>query len=430
MGDSEHRNTDVGSMWVPPRKYPPSALDEAGPVHQQPIHQQSIHQQPERNHFGRVIAVLALIGALVLGFGVARDRVELSWLPERTSSPGQAAAIGPPPPPPLDVNAVAAVVNPTLVNIDVVVGPLELQGAGTGIVLTPDGQILTSHHVIKGAVDISVTDVANGLIYDATPVGYDSSHDVALLQLSNAASLPTARIGDSKRVRLGDEVVAIGNAGGVGGTPTSAPGKATSLESTIIARNDSDYSRKYLSDLIEVEANVVAGQSGGSLVDRSGAVIGLITAGTPPPEVEETPIPAPEPLQPPPPLPPPPPHRGYAVPINQAMAIVAQIQSGTRSDTVHIGPTATLGTLVTDPAGSEKKGAHVELAIYGTPAFEAGVTRGDVITAIDGHPIASTKQLRAELSAHLPGDSVALALTDESGSNRTVRAVLADGPPN
>ncbi len=415
MGDSEHRNTDVGSMWVPPRKYPAPALDDARPV----------HAKPERNHVGRVVAVLALIGALVLGFGVVRDRVQLSWLQERTGGSGPAAQIAPPPPlPPLDVNAVATVVNPTLVNIDVVVGPLELQGAGTGIVLTPDGQILTSHHVIKGAVHISVTDVANGLIYDATTVGYDSSHDVALLQLSNAASLPTARIGDSTRVRLGDEVVAIGNAGGAGGTPTSAPGKATSLESTIIARNDSDYSRKYLSDLIEVEANVVAGQSGGSLVDRSGAVIGVITAGTPPPDPEEASMPAPEPP------PPAAPHRGYAVPINQAMAIVTQIQSGTRSDTVHIGPTATLGTLVTDPVGSEKKGAHVELAIFGTPAFEAGVTRGDIITTMNGHPIASTKELRAELSAHVPGDNVALGITDEAGVSRLVRVVLADGPPN
>ncbi|MBJ8347818.1 S1C family serine protease [Antrihabitans sp. YC2-6] len=410
--DGEER-PDVGRMWVPPQRVGP----------------QRIQPEPRSGGFARVIVTVLVLAGVVGGLGLASDQWDLGKLfdgrPGSTSDARGALPVEVPKPP-LDVNAVAAAVNPTIVNINVTVGPLELEGAGTGIMLTPDGQVLTSHHVIKGAVTISVTDVGNGLIYDATPVGYDSSHDIALLQLVNAADLPAARIGDSETVDVGDEVVAIGNAGGVGGTPTVSPGRTTDLDGSIVARNESDYSRKVLNDLIEIEAEVRAGQSGGALVNSTGEVVGVITAASLNPEAENiesttpTAVPGSGPVEPVEPT------QAYAVPIDQAMQIVAQIRSGQRTDTVHIGPTATLGALVSN----DDRGARVEVAIYGTPAYEAGLRSGDVITAVDEQPIDSSTALRIELNGRTPGDALRLAVTDEAGASRIVSVTLADGPPN
>lgn len=408
-------------------------MDESGHEH---------NRAEPRHYIAKTVTVFALVAAL-LGFGIVADFWEIDW-PGTTTRPhtsAQAVQTSTRAPlPPLDVDAVAGTVNPSLVNITVSVGPLELQGAGSGIVLTGDGQVLTSHHVIKGAVDISVTDVTTGLIYDATTLGYDSTHDIALLQLQNAADLRGARLGNSDDVAVGDEIVAMGNAGGRGGMPTTSPGKTTALDATIVARNESDFSREYLTDLIEVEAAVAPGQSGGALADTTGAVIGMVTAATIPADSDtdaelpaEPPavVPAPTEPDPDPPLP----TMGYAIPINQVLDVVEQINSGRRSDEVHIGPTATLGVLVTTvdetrPDGTPVVGARIEIAMYGSPAYEAGLVRGDLISAIDGIPVESSKTLREAISARLPGVVIRLDITDETGSTRKVDVVLADGPPN
>lgn len=399
-------------MWVPPGGAEPPPLLPAQPP------------APSRRGGAvrALVAVCLLVVALVVGGKVVGDR---NWtLPWKGDTPSAAPIAPIAPSPPLDFAAVSAIINPTLVNIDVVVGPLEMRGAGTGIVLSSNGQILTCHHVVKGAIEIQVTDVGNGLIYDATVVGYDSTHDVAVLQLVNAVDLATARVGDSSKVRFGDEVLASGNARGAGGTPTSVAGKVTDVDATIVARSQADYSRKYLNGLIEVEATVVPGQSGGSLANSAGEVIGLITAAsmTPDPDatptVEPTPQAAPEPGQ------------GYAVPIKDAMAIADQIRSGQRSDTVHIGPTATLGVVVSDSKSPKFMGAQVEIAVFDSPAYAAGLDTGDVITAIDGKPVDSSTALRAEISARSPDDVVVLDVTDKAGGHRVVRVTLAGGPPN
>ncbi|CAM4371992.1 trypsin-like peptidase domain-containing protein [Nocardia ninae] len=360
----------------------------------------------EQRYGGRALAMI--VAALLAVAGFLGYRGELPGWP--TGASELAAPIIEQPPPPLDPLAVAAVVDPALVDISASAAPFGLGAAGSGIVLTPDGQVLTSHHVVKGADTVSVTDVGNGRTYDAVVLGYDAGVDIALLALSGAADLVTARIGSSAGVRVRDEVLAIGNAGGLGGTPTAIQGTLTDLDSTIVALNSADLSRKPLTGMLEVAAAVSSGQSGGALADREGAVVGVIAAASGDPERATT--------RPP---------NGYAVPIDTAMRVVEQIRSGIPTDTVHIGPTATLGVLTTD---AKPSGARIDLALYGLPAYAAGLARGEVITAVDGRVITSARALHAAINVHKPHDTIQLEVIDPAGGRRTVTLVLALGTPN
>jgi S1-C subfamily serine protease len=367
------------------------------------------HRAPDRPRvsgggraFALVIAALLAVAAF-LGF-----RGELpGWPPGGTDT---AAPVALEPVPPIDPIAVADAVDPALVNISTSSRLLGLGAAGSGIVLTADGQVLTSHHVVKGADTVTVTDIGNGLVYNATVLGYDSNADIALLELGGAADLMVARIGNSADIRMHDEVLAIGNAGGAGGTPTAIAGSITNLNSTIVALNSADLSRKALSGMVEVAAAVTAGQSGGALADRTGAVVGVVTAasGQPAREVGRPP-------------------NGYAVPIAAAMRVVQQIRSGTPTDTVHIGPTATLGALISD---AKPSGARIDVALYGQPAYAAGLTGGEVITSLDGRAIGTSTALRAAINVHKPDDMVRLGVIGADGAERTVAVVLALGTPN
>lgn len=311
---------------------------------------------------------------------------------------------------PLDPAQVAGQIEPVLVNIDADAGGFGLGAAGSGIVLTADGQILTSHHVIKGAESLRVTDIANGLVYDATVLGYDSGADIALLSLGGAAGLPTARLGTSSDLRMSQDVLAIGDAGGDGGAPTSVAGPITDLDATIVAMNSADLTRKALNGMLEIAAPVMGGQSGGALADASGSVVGVITAASGENARTEGR-----------------PANGYAVPIDTAMRIVAQIRSGTPTETVHIGPTATLGVQVMD---ARPAGAQVSWAFHGQPAREAGINIGDVITAVDDTPVITAKALSAAISVRKPADLIRLTVTAPNGSIRTIEVVLAHGTPN
>jgi S1-C subfamily serine protease len=363
------------------------------------------HRAPDRPRVaggGRVFAVVVaalLAVAAFLGF-----RGELPGRPSGGADTAASVAV-----PPIDPIAVADAVDPALVNISTSSRLLRLGAAGSGIVLTADGQVLTSHHVVKGADTVTVTDIGNGLVYNATVLGYDSNADIALLELGGAAALMVARIGNSADLRMHDEVLAIGNAGGVGGTPTAIVGSITNLNSTIVALNSADLSRKALSGMVEVAAAVTAGQSGGALADRTGAVVGVLTAASGEPTRAVGPP------------------NGYAVPIDAAMRVVRQIRSGIPTDTVHIGPTATLGVLISD---AKPSGARIDVALYGLPAYAAGLTGGEVITSLDGRAIGTSTELRAAINVHKPDDMVRLGITGANGAERTVAVVLALGTPN
>ena len=181
----------------------------------------------------------------------------------------------------LDVSSIAARVDPGLVDINVTLGYDNVQAAGTGQVLTANGEVLTNNHVVNGATSISVTDVGNGKTYGATVVGYDRSADVAVIQPKNASGLQTISVLLSAspppgRARGGGHR----QRRGFGRTPSAAAGFVTALNQSITASDEVDSSSEQLTGLIETNADVQPGDSGGPLVNTAGEVVGMDTAGS------------------------------------------------------------------------------------------------------------------------------------------------------
>ena len=213
------------------------------------------------------------------------------------------------------MSSIASKVDPGLVDINTTLGYQQEEAAGTGIVLSSSGVILTNNHVIDGATTISVTDIGNGKTYSASVVGYSRTKDIAVLQLHGASGLQTATIGDSSKVSVGEGVVGIGNAGGTGGTPSAAGGTVTALNQSITASDDGDGSSEQLTGLIETNADIQAGDSGGSLVNTSGEVVGIDTAASAGFSFQSSGQSSG--------------NQGYAIPINEAITIAKQIELGT-----------------------------------------------------------------------------------------------------
>src|SRR5450631_2079957 len=239
---------------------------------------------------------------------------------------------------PGDVSAIAAKVDPGLVDINTTLGYQSEQAAGTCTAPTSSGEILTNNHVIDGATTISATDVGNGKTYSASVVGYDRSNDVAVLQLHNASGLQTAAIDGSSNVAVGENVVGVGNAGGTGGTPSAAGGTVTALNQSITASDQGDGSSEQLTGLIQTNANIQPGDSGGSLVNTSGQVIGIDTAASAGFSFQGSNQGSG--------------NQGYAIPIVEATAIAARIELSQASSTIHIGATAFLGVQITATSNS------------------------------------------------------------------------------
>jgi S1-C subfamily serine protease len=353
---------------------------------------------------------------------------------------------------PSDVNAIASKVDPGLVDIDTTLGYQQEQAAGTGVVLSSGGIILTNNHVIDGATTISVTDVGNGKTYTASVVGYDRTKDIAVLQLHNASGLTTANLGNSSTASVGEDVVGIGNAGGTGGTPSAAGGTVTALNQSITASDDGDGTSEQLSGLIETNADIQPGDSGGALVNSSGQVLGIDTAASAGFSFQSNDQSSGT--------------QGFAIPIDTALTLARAIVAGNASSTVHIGTTAFLGVEVS-PTGSSSTGsgdsgssgdggfgsffggnsgstgntgntgggssstggAEVAGVVTNGPAQEAGVAEGDTITAIGGKSISSVNDLTNDISAYHPGDKVSISYTDSSGQTHTSTVQLSSGPP-
>ena len=319
--------------------------------------------------------------------------------------------------------AVAAKVEPALAIINVTLGYQNLQAAGTGMVLTSNGEILTNNHVISGATQISVTDVGNNRTYTASVVGYDAAEDMAVLQLQNASALATVQIGSSAKTTVGEQVTAIGNAGGTG-TPTAASGNVTALNQSITAGDDATGSSEQLHGLLQVDADIQPGDSGGPLVNSSGQVIGMDTAGSASSSrFQQTAT------------------QGFALPIDTLVPLVQQIEAGKASSAVHIGATAFLGVEVSSgnsaggglgngggSSGTGVNGAPVAGVINGSPAAQTSMTQGDVITSVGGQTVSSPAALSTVMATHRPGDKVTVVWTDTSGTQHSASLVLASGP--
>jgi S1-C subfamily serine protease len=282
------------------------------------------------------------------------------------------------------------------------------QAAGTGMVLTSSGEILTNNHDIRGATDIKVVEPKTGQSYSAQVVGYDVSHDVALLRASGASNLKTISQGDSGSVNPGQSVQAVGNAGGTGRL-TFASGTVTNVDRAITVGDDQG-GHENLSGLIETNAAVRPGDSGGPLLNSSGQVIGMDTAASASNDVAQTTT-----------------NDGYAIPINNALSIVKQIESGNGSGSVHVGGTAFLG--VESTASSYSSGAEISAVVPGSAAEAAGLTAGDLILSVGGHTISTPQELSDVVLTQRPGASISAVYVDQAGSTQTANLTLASGPP-
>ncbi len=309
-------------------------------------------------------------------------------------------------------SAVAAAVDPGLVDVVATLGYQNAVSEGTGLVLTSSGEVLTNNHVIDGATSVKVTDVGNGRTYQATVVGYDDAGDMAVLQADGASGLKTVTLGISSQVTVGEAVIALGNADGKGGTPAVATGKVTGLSESITATDESQHTAEQLTGLIRTTVPLQPGDSGGPLVTTAGTVIGMNTAASSVYQFQSAA------------------DQAFAIPIGQAVSVAGQIEAGRASATVHIGATGFLGVQVAEytvPSTSQTE-AVIFGVISGFPAAQAGLSTGDVILSINGHAVTSLSGIQVLLEPDHPGDQVSISWQDLSGQTHTATLVLATGP--
>ena len=432
--------------------------------------------QPPKRHRGRTMLGLTATAIVAAGAG-AGAAVGLS---HGSTAGGAATSTSKEM---LSTSQIADRVDPGIVDVTSTLGYQDATAMGTGIVLTSNGEILTNNHVINGATSVSVTDIGNGKTYKATVVGYDASHDIAVLQLSGASGLTTATTGDSSTVSTGDSVVALGNAGGKGGTPAVAAGSITALNQSITASDEGSGSSEQLSGLLETNADIQAGDSGGPLVNSHGQIIGIDTAassgfqlggsgnggsgsdgsgsdgsgnsgfgdgsgsgfgdggfgggfgdfgsgsgsdgasgssgasgasGSSSSDGSTT--------------------QGFAIPINTALSIAKGIAAGQGSSTAHIGATAFLGLEIASSSSGQgsaqgsAQGVQIAGTQPGTPAANAGLGQGDVVTGLDGKSVSTGTDITETLVGHHPGDKVSIAWTDAEGQSHTATVTLGTGP--
>ena len=233
----------------------------------------------------------------------------------------------------------------------------------------------------------------------------------------------------------------VGNAGGTGGTPSAAGGTVTALNQSITASDDGDGTSEQLSGLIETNADIQPGDSGGALVDTSGDVLGIDTAASAGFSFQSNDQSSGT--------------QGFAIPINTALSIAKAIEAGSGSSTVHIGETAFLGVEInasgsssgdsgsgsgsgfggffggnSGNTGSTASGASVASVVTNGPAQEAGLAEGDVITSLGGKTISAANDLTTAISQYHPGDKVSIGWTDGSGQTHTATVQLSSGPRN
>lgn len=394
----------TGSAPPPPPPAPPHANPDgywaAGPLPMnRPPHYPNYWAPPSRSNRVVLVATAAVVVALIVA-AVAGAGVEYALIHSASSGGSSTTSV----PSNVNVSAVTARVGPALLDIDTTVA----QGgaaAGTGMVLTSSGLVLTNNHVIEDATTIKATNIGTGRTYSATVLGYSVADDVALLQLKGASGLKVIPAGNSANLRVGQSVVAIGNAGGVGGTPSATAGTITALDQTITAGEPGALSET-LNGMIETDAGIQPGDSGGSLANASGRVVGMLTAAQEAVGGGAT---------------------GYAIPIDQALALAAQIEAGQASSTVHLGPRALLGVEASD--GVSIAGAQIEAVESGSPADKAGIVTGDTIVSVNNTIIASAQALSSALLNDKPGDTVIIGWVDTQDTRHTASVQLTAGPP-
>jgi S1-C subfamily serine protease len=369
---------------------------------------------------GTIVAtILAAGGGIGIGFTMSQylhssHPTQSAALPKTNEPPTSTAPISPVNPSPnqngtLNAQAIAAMVDPAIVDINTVIQTSSGSGAaaGTGMIITSSGEVLTNNHVVDGSTSISVTIAGHAGSYTAHVIGVSPSADVALIQIEGVSGLPTVTLADSSTVKPGDQVVAIGNALGAGGTPSITQGQITAIDQTITASEGNGRSET-LNGMLQEDAVISPGDSGGALVNSSGQVIGMITAGEAQGFRSSSST------------------VGYAISTNSALEVVNQIRSGQAGNGVYIGPVGYLGVSIS--IRDTSAGALVTGVQAGSPAEQAGITPSSLITQVGSTSVDSSAALGNALHAYKPGASVAITWVDPNGGSHTKNVTLTTGP--
>ena len=353
----------------------------------------SFGHQSRWRRFAIAVALAGLLGGVVGAGGVALfDRQPLAPSPPATTSP--------------NVPALLAKVLPGVVSIHTSLATGG-QGAGTGMVITSDGEVLTNAHVVSGATTITVTRYGTSRALAARLVGASPEDDLALLHIDSQENLPTVSLGTSADVPVGAFVVAVGNALGLSaGTPSATEG-IISAEGRSIT-NDQDGQAVTLENLFQTDAAINPGNSGGPLFSSDGRVIGINTAVAGAAE-----------------------GIGFAIPVDQAKDLLAHLRAGGMTGT----PLAFLGVegvsltpAIADAYGLlASAGVVVFRVVAGSPADAAGLLPDDVVVAIDGAPVNDAIQLRRLVASSKVGQRLQLQIV--RGADTTTFTVTLGSAP-
>jgi putative serine protease PepD len=304
----------------------------------------------------------------------------------------------------LDIQGILAKVQPSVVAVKTsgttATGPFE--GAGTGIVLSKDGLVLTNSHVIGSVGDITVV-LADGSEHTATLVGQSPDDDVAVIKVQDLKEdLVPAELGSSDDLQVGDAVIAIGNALNLGGDPTVTSG--------IVSAKDRDLTAEgvTLEGLIQTDAAINPGNSGGPLVNAAGQVVGMNTAIVADAQ-----------------------NLGFSIAIDVARPIIKDLEAGQGQVTpgqAFLGVSSTDVSELTDDVKANfnidvDEGAFVTDVVNGSAADEAGLQTGDVIVEIDGDKVSESNDVRQKVLDKEPGDKVEIVI-QRDGEEHTLHATL------
>ena len=333
--------------------------------------------------------------------------------------------------------------------------------AGTGMIISSSGLVLTNNHVINATNGLTATVVATHKTYPAMWLGYDKGSDIAVIKLEGASGLTPVPLGNSSAVKVGEGVAAMGNANGTGSI-TTVTGAITGLNEAIMASDEgSGESAEHLTGMLQTDADIIQGDSGGPLVSTAGQVIGMDTASSSDVMASQE-------------------NAGFAIPVNKAMTIAREIIAGRPGAGVRVGATGFVGVLVasapdgrqstqtspraqlqqmeeseeqqglspgsfyTSPSGClsntaaagipghiapASSGALVLGALCQSPAAAAGLAAGDVISAAARQPVSSPASLTSILAKVPAGKTITIVWVSPDGQTVTHKITLVQIPP-